>query len=295
MDDALRYPGRWSFDAKQLETLRLFQDRVRESRAFGRFQYPVEGAIKVNGGQISSEAELPPEMELRSAAMCARHFILEKESTQMFKVCNLLHTGTDEKRFHKVIADVRKSFKELMNEKLNPTTGVASIQTTEHLIDAFFHGSYFHSDEEKREFVSNQTEPFAPLHKQAFAQSLHTVLMLTEKLGRIVENALGIDQLAPCETSKKIQAVLQAHGLGPVAISLVRGGNHATKPPTPLAKCFLDICMPADKVEAVAHEVLKIFSQDRPGFPVYEVWYRTEKGEVHGCIKVVEERKPKPT
>lgn len=274
MNNALRYPGHWTLSAEDREALRLFVERAEEFRSLGAFGYPVRATIGIRDGEAYSEAELPDERQLRVAAQAARHFFLQKERSQFGKICNLLYRATPEQRFRDEIARVRESYNDRLNSELNPGTGEASVRTRGQLVDAYFNGSYFHSDPAQREFVrSQEAHGWGPLLKQAFAQTLMDIHGHVQSLVPVIENALGVDQMAPCPTSKRIQQVLTEHGIGP-AIILVRDClNCSTDPPTVTLKCDIDLKIPEDKISVIVGRALQFIREARPGYPEYSVWW----------------------
>lgn len=284
MDNALRYPGHWSLEADQRGTLCLFLKRASEFRSLGTFRYPAEATVGIMDGDAYSEAELPPELNLRSAAQSARHFYLQKESTQFGRVCNMLFKATTEHRFQEEVARIRSSFNDLLGSPLNPTTGEPEIHTQGDMIEAYFNGHYFHSDPKLRAFVDKDSEVWGPLHKQAFAQTLLGIYHHVRWLSPVVENALGVDQLARCPTSKRIQSVLQQHGLGPAPVTVSDCYICSTDPPTVGLRCDLDLYLPEDVVSAVLGKSLEFLLDDRPGYPEYVVWYRNLEGEYRGIV-----------
>lgn len=272
MSNALRYPGQWQISAEDKEALRLFVERAEEFRSLGTYGYPVRAMFGVRDGQAFSEAELPDELHLRVAAQAARHFWLQREPSHFGKICNLLTLATTEQRFLDEIVRVRQSYKDRLNSQLKPDGGDAAVRTRAQLIDAYFNGAYFHSDPEHREFVrAQEAHGWGPLVKQVFAQSLMAIRRHVLSLLPVVENALGVDQMAPCPTSKRIQQVLAEHGLGP-AIILVRDCRDCSAdPPTVTRKCEIDLRLPEDKISVVVERALQLIREALPTYPEYSV------------------------
>lgn len=269
--DDLRYPGTWSLDSRTIAVLQLYVERLHEFSELGRIPYPAESTIRVDQDGLSTTAELPDEVMLRSASMCARHFLLKKEATYFPRVCNLLYRCTQETRFHREIASVRESLQELLAEELNPSTGHQRIKTQSDLINAYFNGYFFHADGPSRDFVRVDKIGFGPLLKQKFAQCIHRIYYVALRLGRVVDNALGVDQLAPCAVSKRIQCLLDTNGMAPTAISIHPTGNHAYRPPIQGVGCRLDKGIPDECKIQVANEILTILCEEFPKLEYYTI------------------------
>lgn len=283
MDNSLRYPGKWSLDDKQLKVLQLFQQRVKEFQDYGAFTSPYEATIHATPDAINVDAEMPHEVVLRSAAMCARHFYMPKERTNFGKVCNLLYRATSEDRFHRRISEIRLRYNDLFTKKLNPSS--SKRQTTKDLVDAYFNSHYFHADEDHRDFVINDSENFGPLLKQEFARTINSMRHYASELGSVVDNALGVDQLAPCPTSKEVQKLLTQQGLGPVPISIRPTSDHATNPPTKGVRCDLDLRVPDHVLNDLIQQIIPVLLGAYPGFQEYSVGYRNPAGEYRFFIR----------
>lgn len=285
MNNALRYPGQWSLSAEDKDTLRLFVERAEEFSGLGAFGYPAGATIGIRGGQAYSEAELPDERHLRVAAQAARHFYLQKERLQFGRICNLLYCATQERRFRDEVARVRRSYNDRLNSSLSPSAGGSAVRTRADLVDAYFNGAYFHSDPAQRQYIrSLDAHCWGPLFKQQFAQTLMEIFGHVQSLVPVAENALGVDQMAPCPASKRIQEVLAEHGLGP-AIILVRDClNCGTDPPTVTLKCDIELHVPSNRVGVVAGRALNIIQEARSGYPEYSVWWLGDDGLPQGVV-----------
>lgn len=287
MKNQLRFPGTWTLDAETVTRLRLFVDRVTEFRAEGTYRYPVGCVVGIRvGGEAFSDADLPTEKDLRAAAQVARHFVLQKEPTHFERICNLLSAATSEQRFRDEIARVKKAFRDARSQRLEFDSGDPKVQTRQALVDAYFNGHYFHSDTEERSFVLSQaSSPWGPLVKRDFAQALIDLFHCVQALVPTVENALGVDQLAPCPTSKRIRAVLDSVGIGPTPILVQECLSGKTTPPTVTLRCDLNIALPEKHVPRVAGAALQFMQEDRPGYPEYAVWWQDAAGQHVGVAR----------
>ncbi len=281
MSNALRYAGHWTLKPRDEYALRTFLERVSEFREFGLFGYPVEATIGIKDGEAFAEATLPDERALRLSAQVARHFHLKKEATQIRRVCNLLYQAAHDQSFKDEVERIRARHKTLLRDPLNPTTGDPAITTREDLLDAYFHGHYFHADPDKRAFVEKNDEGWGPLHKQAFAQTLIGLYQVARALARVVENALGHDQLAPCAVSKRVQTLLAQRGLGPAPITIAQSLDGSTDPPTSGIRCEIDLRISDRDLDQILGPALALLQEARPEYPIHSVAWLTEEGEYH--------------
>ena len=228
MESCFYYPTTWTLTEEQEKTLKLFCKKVEELFQHGNFPYPFGATIKWHPGRpLDVEAKLPPEILVRSTALGIRHFYAEKEKLQFYKIYNILFPACQDEKFKQALQSIRKKYSDFLRKKIGNAVNFektifygVNITSNKELLDTFFNGDYFHTDEKYSAFIENIDKDFGPILKQEFTQILYNVFIFIRELNVFVKNSVGIDQLAQSPIAQEIQEILSSHTLGPTFISI---------------------------------------------------------------------------
>jgi hypothetical protein len=280
MERSLRYPGNWHLTPAQVGQLELFSERAEELSDYGIQGYPFASEIRMTSSECDVKAELPDETKLRSAAIAARLFYMNDEPTHFFKVCGLLWQAAQDCRFKDEVASCRKTFSDFRREGISGAAVLKDgrqINAKGQLLDAFFNGGYFHSDETLREFVRRCDSGLGVFFKQRFAQCLHEMSSYVWRLNQVVDNALGIDQLATTSEARGIQSVLTSFGYDRTLINVWWNPKTST-----VNSEFMDLRMKEETSSAVLGKVLQLLREAYPEAKYFILDYRNGEGELRG-------------
>jgi hypothetical protein len=210
--------SKWNVREKDRETFKLFHERAVELSKLGTYPVPFGASIAVREDKLDVSAVVPNEDVLRSAAMAARLFVQQKESTHLPRICNLLHLAATEDQQRTTIADIRRSFLENMRRDCHVQVG--GLRTNEQVLDTVLNGAYFHSDPKLREVAKKLEEGPGVLAKQAFAILLVDVRSTVEAVQALVEEALEITPVV-VPGLKQILTLLAARGHHGAAVEIL--------------------------------------------------------------------------
>lgn len=276
----MRYPGKWVLSSPERQQLELFHQRAQELSKYGIKGFPCAATISLFQGECTVKAELPDEAILRSASIAARLFYMNDEPTHFFTICGLLWRAAQDQQFKDAVAACRKSFSDFKREGISGASALSNgrqVETKGGLLDAFFNGGYFHSDKELREFVVRCDEGLGLLFKQRFAQCIHEIDGLVGHLNQLVENALGVDQLATTEQAKGVQSILTSMGYQPTVVNVWWSAREST-----VQAEFMDLQLSRKHTPIALGKVLDFLRSSYPKAKYVIVDYLDEDGDLRG-------------
>ena len=140
--------------------------------------------------------ELPPEEQLDSLCRKFRFFYGDREASNFDRVANILKRHIEDKEFRDCIDNLKDNWNgknaikwSIIDENKNELN-----LTTQYLIDAWFNGNYFHSDEDKEQqlnhinkFISTRVNQY--LFFDSVFQSSQSIINLHALMNQLISES----------------------------------------------------------------------------------------------------------
>ncbi|MBD9355635.1 hypothetical protein [Methylomonas albis] len=136
-------------EQKDLDSIRIFKERADKlyCNSIVRREYMPIADLHINHQGVSHRFQLPSEEAFDSLLMTFRHFWLQDEPCNFFKILKIIDRYVPDARNH------TKSLKSLWKQGLFHSTHIIidDVQlTSEKLIDIWLNAEFFHNDKTKR-------------------------------------------------------------------------------------------------------------------------------------------------
>lgn len=174
---------------EKITTLKLFHRKVDELKETSMLKEETQIGINFSakkGGNLQIRSSLPNEDKLKSFIMSVRFFLLEKEPTQIYKICSLIVKSEKDDRLKNDVKYVRERMFQILNESPMRFEHNNKVVTPNEIIKLWFNAHYFHCDVEQDKRLNELLRILGPFIKYFLIGPLFELAKLIIHLDNII-------------------------------------------------------------------------------------------------------------